>query len=157
MTRRIDAGALERELSGLDDHSYADLQQLYQKLHRLAPPKRIGRKLLILAIAYELQRKAYGLRVDRLRARALAVDTGSKRRRPSVTSKNAGPRKSLRPGGRLVREWRGKQYEVYVADDGCYLDGKRFGSLSAAAEAITGVKRNGPAFFGLRSARVDAR
>ncbi|MEZ5921995.1 MAG: isochorismatase family protein [Parvularculaceae bacterium] len=45
-------------------------------------------------------------------------------------------------------------YEIYVAEDGCYLDGKRYSSLSAAAFAITGVKRNGPAFFGLRSSRV---
>ncbi len=108
-------------------------------------------------IAYELQRKAYGLRVDRLRKRVLAANPAPKMRDASPVSKTPAPRKAVRPGGRLVREWRGRQYEVFVADDGCYLNGRRFRSLSAAAEAITGVKRNGPAFFGLRSPRSDAR
>lgn len=156
MSRRIDSAALDVEVAKLDDLSFTDLQQLYQKHHKLAPPKRISRRLLVLAIAYEIQRKAYGLRVDRLRKRVLAISFGAKSRTCASKTKPAAPRKSLRPGGRLVREWRGRQYEVYVADDGCYLEGKRFGSLSAAAEAITGVKRNGPAFFGLRSARGDA-
>jgi len=157
MTRLVDTAALEQELFQLEHHSFGELQQLYKKLHRQKPPKRIGRKLLILAIAYEVQRKSHGVRVDRLNKRVLAVHAESKKCVPTATSRTVGPRPSLRPGGRLVREWRGKQYEVYVADDGCYLGGKRFRSLSAAAEAITGVKRNGPAFFGLRSTRVRAQ
>ncbi len=156
MTRRVDVDSLEQELLRIDRLAFADLKQLYQKLYRRVPPLRIGRRLLILAIAYELQRKAYGMRVDRLRKRVLACNTESKKPGRTKSEKTAAQRKSMRSGGRLVREWRGKQYEVYVADDGCYLEGKRFGSLSAAAEAITGVKRNGPAFFGLRSKRVTA-
>ncbi|MEX6631949.1 DUF2924 domain-containing protein [Hyphococcus lacteus] len=151
-----DSAALEQELFQLEHHSFGELQQLYKKLHRQKPPKRIGRKLLILAIAYEMQRKFHRVRVDRLHKRVLAQSSSSKGRQGTSKVKIA-PRQSLRPGGRLVREWRGKQYEVYVADDGCYLGGKRFRSLSAAAEAITGVKRNGPAFFGLRSTRVRAQ
>ena len=157
MSRKVDSAVLDAEIARLDDLSFTDLQQLYQKHHKLAPPKRIGRRLLILAIAYEMQRKTYGLRVDRLRKRVLAMSPCAKSRSGAPNARPPAPRKSLRPGGRLVREWRGRQYEIYVADDGCYLDGKRFGSLSAAAEAITGVKRNGPAFFGLRSARGDAK
>lgn len=157
MSWRVDSAALEAEIAQLDDLPFHDLQQLYQKQHKQSPPKRIGRKLLTLAIAYEIQRKAYRLRVDRLRKRALAISSGLITRDKASEAKTSAPRKSMQPGGRLVREWRGRQYEVYVADDGCYLDGKRFGSLSAAALAITGVKRNGPAFFGLRSPRSDAR
>ncbi|MEX6634567.1 DUF2924 domain-containing protein [Hyphococcus lacteus] len=156
MTRYGDTAALEQALSSLDDLSFGDLKQLYHKHHKRTPPKRIGRTLLILAIAYEMQRKFHRVRVDRLHKRVMAQSSSSKGRQGPSKVKIA-PRQSLRPGGRLVREWRGKQYEVYVAGDGCYLDGKRFRSLSAAAEAITGVKRNGPAFFGLRSARVVAQ
>jgi hypothetical protein len=141
---------VEQEIDLLDGLSFPDLQARYEQLYSLRPPKRIGRKLLILAIAYEMQRKAFGVRVDRVHARALkAVEHSASKAPPS-------PRRSLSSGGRLVREWRGKTYEVYVAEDGCYLDGKRHASLSAVAFAITGVKRNGPAFFGLRSSRVSS-
>ncbi len=157
MSRRVDGAALEAEIAQLEDLPFRDLQRLYHKQHKQAPPKRIGRTLLILAIAYEIQRKAYGLRVGRLHQRALAMSSGAKARDKASKAKTSAPRKSMQPGGRLVREWQGRQYEVYVADDGCYLDGKRFGSLSAAAQAITGAKRNGPAFFGLRSARGESR
>ncbi len=54
-----------------------------------------------------------------------------------------------------MREWRGKTYEVYVAEDGIFLVGERFESLSAVALAITGAKWNGPRFFGLRSPKTD--
>ncbi len=138
-----------KEIDGLNALSFNDLKARYRAISGDAPPKRIGRKLLILAIAYEMQRKAFGVRADRIaRLNSRAAIDAAQKRAP------AKPRKSLKPGGRLLREWRGRSYEVYVADDGCYLDGERFTSLSAVAFAITGVKRNGPAFFGLRSPRI---
>ena len=36
--------------------------------------------------------------------------------------------------------------------DGVEWKGRRYASLSAVARAITGTRRNGPAFFGLREA-----
>lgn len=69
MTRYGDTAALERALSQLEHHSFGELQQLYEKLDRQKPPKRIGRTLLILAIAYEIQRKFHRVRVDRLHKR----------------------------------------------------------------------------------------
>ena len=155
MKRGVYVDALDQEIVSLDVLSFTELQQRFQKLYKQPPPKRIGRKLLILAIAFELQRKAYGIRVDRLQTRVLATNAGKSTRRGSSKSKPAAEHRSLRSGGRLVREWRGRQFEVYVAENGCYLDGTRYSSLSAAAEAITGVKRNGPAFFGLRSPRIS--
>ncbi|MEX0644790.1 MAG: DUF2924 domain-containing protein [Parvularculaceae bacterium] len=152
MTRRTDQDALEREIAALDDLAFSDLQQRYEMLMGGPPPKRIGRKLLVLAIAYEIQRKAYGVRIDRLTARVCAVRNDA----PKKIPRSRIARKSVQSGGRLIREWRGKSYEVYIADDGCLLASKHYGSLSAVAEAITGVKRNGPAFFGLRSSRVSS-
>lgn len=151
MTRRVDEAALEAEIAVLKDLSHRELQQRYLKLYKAKAPKRIGRKLLILAVAFEVQRKVYGLRQDRLEALQARIGKNGHCREDFCGSR---PRKSLESGGRLVREWRDKTYEVYVADDGCYLEGKRYSSLSAVAFAITGVKRNGPAFFGLRSSRI---
>ena len=53
-------------------------------------------------------------------------------------------------GVRLVREWRGEQHEVTVADDHVLYRGERYASLSEVARVITGVRWNGPRFFGLR-------
>lgn len=161
MKRPVDVDKLEAEIAALGDLPSETLKQRIEDLTGSPPPKRIRRKLLILALAYEMQRKAFGVKAERSAARSRAasgdghgsrvggnVDGQSRRGAPSVV-------RSLKPGGRLVREWHGRTYEVYVAEDGCYLDGTRHRSLSAAAEAITGVKWNGPKFFGLRSPRVS--
>ena len=39
---------------------------------------------------------------------------------------------------------------MLVAESGYLWDGRSWGSLSSIARAITGTRRNGPAFFGLR-------
>jgi len=153
MARDVDTEALEGEIAALGGLAFPELQEHFASLTGSPPPKRIGRKLLILAIAYEMQRKAFSIRTDRLisAVRKAKAEGGAK----DVRARPARPRKTLGAGGRLVREWRGKTYEVYVAEDGCYLHGKRYKSLSSAAFAITGAKWNGPAFFGLRTKRTD--
>jgi hypothetical protein len=56
----------------------------------------------------------------------------------------------LAPGVRLEREWRGVKHIVEVTEAGFRWEGKVYSSLSRVAHAITGVKWNGPRFFGLR-------
>jgi hypothetical protein len=56
---------------------------------------------------------------------------------------------SLRPGARLVREWRGRTHVVVVTEDGFEYAGKAFPSLTKIAHAITGAHWSGPRFFGL--------
>ena len=56
---------------------------------------------------------------------------------------------SLRPGTRLVREWRGRTHTVVVTEDGFEYAGKAFLSLTKIAHAITGAHWSGPRFFGL--------
>ncbi len=53
----------------------------------------------------------------------------------------------LKPGAVLSREWRGRMERVTATEEGFSWNGKSYGSLSAAAFAITGVKWNGPRFF----------
>ena len=57
---------------------------------------------------------------------------------------------SLRPGSRLIRVWRAEQHEVEVTESGYLWRGQSWASLSSIAREITGTRRNGPAFFGLR-------
>lgn len=63
-------------------------------------------------------------------------------------AKDPGP--MLTPGVRLSREWRGRVYDVDVVGDGFLYEGKPYASLSEVAREITGVRWNGPRFFGLR-------
>ncbi|MGJ0507600.1 MAG: DUF2924 domain-containing protein [Methylocystis sp.] len=57
---------------------------------------------------------------------------------------------SLKPGTRLVREWRGATHSVLVDSDGFEWNGELDSSLTLIAEKITGAHWSGPRFFGLR-------
>ena len=73
------------------------------------------------------------------------------------TGKRVRIRAQLKPGTRLMREWRGRSYEVLVLDDGFSWHGRRYRSLSAIARQITGTAWSGPLFFGLRANGTAAR
>ena len=57
-------------------------------------------------------------------------------------------------GMRLAREWAGRTHEVVVIESGVVYEGKTWRSLSEVARHITGMRWNGPRFFGLRQANV---
>ena len=56
----------------------------------------------------------------------------------------------MKPGLRLVREWRGETHTVLVLEDGFEWNGERRRSLSVIAREITGTRWSGPRFFGLK-------
>ena len=56
----------------------------------------------------------------------------------------------LKPGAKLVREWRSKTHTVTVIDEGFEWKGRHWRSLSVIAREITGVHWSGPRFFGLK-------
>jgi len=90
-----------------------------------------------------------GCRKSPLVGRQIALElqqTGRVRMRPR-----------LKPGTRLMREWRGQSHEVLVLDEGFSWQGMHYRSLSAIARQITGTAWSGPLFFGLRSNRSGAR
>jgi hypothetical protein len=60
----------------------------------------------------------------------------------------------FRPGTAIVKEWRGKTYNVTVLADGFEYEGKSHRSLSEIAREITGTRWNGPAFFGIRKPKA---
>src|ERR1700726_2275894 len=66
------------------------------------------------------------------------------------------PSLSLKPGARLVREWRGRTHTVTVTvtvtEDGFAYAGASYLSLTKIAKKITGARWSGPRFFGLLAA-----
>ena len=59
------------------------------------------------------------------------------------------PRRQLKPGTVLVRDYHGQRHTVTVAPDGFNWQGTTYASLSAIARAITGTAWSGPRFFAL--------
>ena len=55
----------------------------------------------------------------------------------------------LKPGARLVREWRGRTHTVTVTEEGFEYAGANYSSLTTIAKKITGAHWSGPRFFGL--------
>jgi len=61
------------------------------------------------------------------------------------------------PGSLLIKDFKGQTCVVKVLDEGFEFEGKRYRSLSAIAQAITGAKWNGYLFFGLTKENNNAR
>jgi hypothetical protein len=137
---------VEQVIALLEEVPRGELASRWRSLYRSEPPKGVGRRFLVGAIAHELQMREAGRsaasvhrRLDRLAvARSSAAAT-----RTTVSQR-------LRPGARLIREWNGSTHTVDVADEGYLWNGARYSSLSAIARAITGTRWSGPRFFGLR-------
>lgn len=109
-------------------------------------PKRISRDLLLRALAYRVQEHAEGGLGKVALRRLVKVGGSADEAVPAASS----PVLRLKPGTRLVREWRGEVHQVTVLDQGFDYRGTRFASLSRIAREITGTHRSGPLFFGLR-------
>ena len=140
--------SLENELRCLSALSRVQLCDRWRCSIGTAPPKGIALRLLLHAVAYEMQAKRYGglKPVVRNQLRQLVAIKNLK------SSRKVPP---LRSGNRLVREWNGKTYVVDVVDEGFEWEGARYGSLSRIARAITGTHRSGPRFFGLVTRSVS--
>ena len=146
-----------QQVAALGRMSADELQDRWRELVGTEPP-RYNREFLVKRLAYRLQELAYGGLSEATHERmsqALeqaglgelgAARTGAKRTPQSRNLPVAGTR--------LVREWNGGRYEVTVVPGGFEFDGRRYRSLTAITKAITGTHWNGPAFFGLRSARA---
>ncbi len=151
MTEMLEA--LARQLVELESASAAELRVRWERAHKHPAPKRASRDLLLRAVAYHIQEQAGGglSKAALTRLTHLAYPKGNDGRplRP------AAPR--LRPGTRLVRDWRGAVHQVTVGEDGFDYRGARYASLSRIAREITGTRWSGPLFFGLRkNARQEA-
>ncbi len=134
------------ELTRLGDLTIFELRREWRHLHRMPPPMRLSRELLIRAIAYKLQERVLGgvskSIVRKLESLNVNPRAGDARKPP--------PPISLKPGTRLVREWRGVTHTVLVHADGVEWNGRRYRSLTIIAREITGARWSGPRFFGLR-------
>ncbi len=147
--RRSDAGsedAVAVKLTALTVMDSDGLRREWRRLYRSHPPRHIRRDLLVLAIAWKLQEKIYG-GLTAAEKRKLAGVAEELRKNGDLSES---PAIRLKPGLRLVREWRGETHTVLVIEDGFEWNGERRRSLSAIARENTGTRWSGPLFFGLK-------
>jgi hypothetical protein len=133
-------------LRALEGASRADLMRQWRRLYRSEPPRYASLDFLRRAVAYAVQEQALGGLPKPAQRELLAIAAG----RPSTGATAA---IKIKPGIRLLREWRGTTHEVLVTDKGFVWDGTTYRSLSAVAATITGAKWSGHRFFGLKRGR----
>ena len=134
---------LARHLQAVERMGVDELRAQWRLRFGEPPPVRSG-DLLRRALAERLQEAAFGVDTElqrRLRPMAARVRAG---RKPTVAAAQ------YKAGAILVKEWDGARHRVEVVEGGFIWNGERHRSLSAIARQITGVRWNGPRFFGLR-------
>jgi hypothetical protein len=135
--RAIAAASIEQEVAALETLDLNGLREVWRA--RFGPPPKLRSvELLRLNIAWRIQAEAFG---------GLDADMRRRLRRASGGGDVAD---RLEPGTRLTREWKGSPHEVVVGEDGYLYAGRSWKSLSEIGREITGVRVNGPRFFGLR-------
>lgn len=130
---------VEAAVAALAALGLEDLRSEWRRRYGEAPRLRSA-DLLRRMLAWRIQEHALG-----------GLDEGVHRLLNGRTiAPSRGPR--LQPGMRLVREFRGERHEALILAEGVSYRGGDYASLSEVARTITGVRWNGPRFFGLRGA-----
>jgi|1185.fasta_scaffold306117_2 hypothetical protein len=123
------------------------LSELWRELFETDPPTRMRKELLVRFVAYRMQQQEFRPLSDGshrlLRELANIVEANSN----TLGSRGT----KIKPGTRLVREWKGEIHVVNAEQQSYEYRGTRYGSLSEIARLITGTRWSGPLFFGLKT------
>jgi len=139
--------SITQRLDSLAKLNKPELCGLWQQLFKREPPLKMRKQLIRRVIAYRLQEQEFGglngTQLRRLRQLASALEAN-----PNATVSSRPP---IKPGTRLVREWKQQVHTVEVDAEGYQYKGARYESLSEIARLITGTRWSGPLFFGLKA------
>jgi hypothetical protein len=136
--RWTDPAAIEAEIARIRSLSFDALRRRWQVVFGRTPPVSLSKDLLGRMIAWRMQEQAFG-----------SLDRESLRFLDSLARHGGSPRRQLKPGTLLVRDYQGQRHTVTVAPNGFDWQGTTYPSLSAIARTITGTAWSGPRFFGL--------
>jgi hypothetical protein len=141
---RKNAVAIKLEIDHLSSLDQASLRTVWRATFK-RECRGLPRGILLRMLAWQIQERAFG-GYDRATEKALDRYAG-----PVGGMDGAG--RHLKSGTVLVREYQGSRHTVTVMQDGFAWQERTYPNLSKIAQAITGVKWNGPRFFGLRQAK----
>ena len=145
------------KMERLGSLTLAELRERYREVYGEEATS-AHRQHLVRRIAWRLQALEQGDISERVRRRALEIaqDADLKTQVPSGWAPETAARRTARRnpqlpaiGSLLTREYQGRTIVVQRLTDGFHYEGRRYGSLSAVAQAATGTHWNGLLFFGL--------
>jgi hypothetical protein len=143
--QKSNAASLEAEIGRLPDLGLGELRARWKTLYGCPAPKFFRRKLLVRAIAYQMQVKAYGGLSEATKRQLREIAASA--RDGAFDAADLDPR--IKAGTKLIRTWKKATHEVMVLEDGFAWNGERYSSLSTVAKTITGTSWNGWRFFGV--------
>ncbi len=120
----------------------SELREQWTEVWGIQPHKGLGRAMMEKSLVFKTQK---GLSPDQ-ETRLSQLIKQYKRNPKSFDDECA----ALKPGTRLIRNWKGVRHAVTVKADGFDYQRQHYSSLSQIANDITGSKWNGRVFFGLK-------
>ena len=136
-----DPAAIAAEIDRIRSLRLDALRRQWRLVFGRMPPCGLSKDLLGRMIAARLQERVFG-----------GLDPDSLRFLESLARHERPPRRQLKSGTVLVREYQGQRHTVTSLQDGFEWQGTTYSSLSAIARAITGTAWSGPRFFALQRA-----
>ena len=134
------------ELLDLSTASRKELISEWRRMFKCREPEKAGVKVLRTCLQVQVLRQGNIQDYNKAHAKLM-----SRLKRHEVGDGSLSNHIGLSPGTELVRSYRGQTYNVTVRDTGFEWNGTHYGSLSELATRITGTRRSGPKFFGLKS------
>ena len=131
--------AIAAEIDRIRSLQLDALRRQWRLVFGRVPPAALGKDLLGRMIAARVQERAFG-----------GLDRDSLRFLQSLARHERPPRRQLKLGTVLVREYQGRRHIVTTVGDGFEWQGTTYSSLSAIARAVTGTAWSGPRFFALQ-------
>ena len=148
MDPSLDAASVAAEVRTLADLNIDGLRDEWRRRFKAPPPALRAGDLLRRLLADQIQNQAFGQDADLQRKLEALVKGYRRGERPKS------PKPMFRAGTILVREHQDRTHRVEVLEQGFGWEGRTYASLSEVARAITGVRWNGPRFFGLREPKT---
>jgi hypothetical protein len=139
MRRWREPAAIAAEIDRIRSLRLDALRRQWRLVFGRVPPAGLSKDLLGRMIAARLQERAFG-----------GLDRDSLRFLEGLARHQRLPRRQLKPGTMLVREYQGRRHTVTTVREGFEWQGTTYPSLSAIARAITGTAWSGPRFFALQ-------
>jgi hypothetical protein len=136
--QRTEPAAIEAEIARIRSLSFDALRRRWRAVFGRTPSAGLSKVLLGRMMACRLQEQAFG-----------GLDRESLTFLDALARHGGAPRRQLKAGTVLVRDYHGQRHAVTVAPDGFDWQGTTYSSLSAIARAITGTAWSGPRFFAL--------
>ena len=132
-------------LPDLTKASRKELISEWRRVFKCREPEKAGAKVLRTCLQVQLERQGNIQTCNNAHAKLM-----SRLKRQETGNGALAPHTGLSPGTELMRSYQGQTYTVLVRGTGFEWNGTCYGSLSEIATLITGSRRSGPKFFGLK-------